>query len=65
MRFARRMVSKYPDYRIVVLDKLTYAGNLDNLLPVKDAPNYALSAATSPTATPSGAYWKRTRSTRL
>ncbi len=39
--FARRMVSKYPNYRIVVFDKLTYAGNLDNLLPVKDAPNYA------------------------
>jgi dTDP-glucose 4,6-dehydratase len=39
--FVRRMVSKYPDYRIVVFDKLTYAGNLDNLLPVKDAPNYA------------------------
>jgi dTDP-glucose 4,6-dehydratase len=39
--FVRRMVSKYPDYRIVVLDKLTYAGNLDNLLPVQAAPNYA------------------------
>ncbi len=39
--FVRRMVAKYPQYRLVVLDKLTYAGNLDNLLPVKDAPNYA------------------------
>jgi dTDP-glucose 4,6-dehydratase len=39
--FVRRMVGKYPAYRIVVFDKLTYAGNLDNLLPVKDAPNYA------------------------
>ena len=39
--FVRRMVNKYPDYRIVVLDKLTYAGNLDNLLPAQDAPNYA------------------------
>lgn len=38
--FVRRMVNKYPDYKIVVLDKMTYAGNLDNLLPVKDAPNY-------------------------
>jgi dTDP-glucose 4,6-dehydratase len=38
--FVRRMVEKYPDYTIVVLDKLTYAGNLDNLLPVHDAPNY-------------------------
>jgi dTDP-glucose 4,6-dehydratase len=34
--FVRRMVGKYPAYRIVVFDKLTYAGNLDNLLPVKD-----------------------------
>lgn len=39
--FVRRMIEKYPDYTIVVLDKLTYAGNLDNLLPVHDAPNYA------------------------
>jgi dTDP-glucose 4,6-dehydratase len=38
--FTRRMVEKYPEYTIVVLDKLTYAGNLDNLLPVHDAPNY-------------------------
>jgi dTDP-glucose 4,6-dehydratase len=39
--FARRMVRRHPDRRIVVLDKLTYAGNLDNLLPIQDAPNYA------------------------
>jgi dTDP-glucose 4,6-dehydratase len=39
--FVRRMVEKYPEYNIIVLDKLTYAGNLDNLLPVHDAPNYA------------------------
>ncbi len=38
--FARYMVDKYPHYTIVVFDKLTYAGNLDNLLPVHDAPNY-------------------------
>ncbi|MCZ7540644.1 MAG: dTDP-glucose 4,6-dehydratase [Anaerolineae bacterium] len=38
--FVRRMVETYPDYTVVVLDKLTYAGNLDNLLPVHDAPNY-------------------------
>jgi dTDP-glucose 4,6-dehydratase len=38
--FVRRMVEKYPEYHIIVLDKLTYAGNLDNLLPVHDAPNY-------------------------
>jgi dTDP-glucose 4,6-dehydratase len=29
--FVRYMLQKYPDYRIVVYDKLTYAGNLDNL----------------------------------
>ena len=29
--FARLMLQKYPDYRVVVYDKLTYAGNLENL----------------------------------
>lgn len=29
--FAEYMVKKHPDYKIVVLDKLTYAGNMDNL----------------------------------
>ncbi|MBC7250299.1 MAG: dTDP-glucose 4,6-dehydratase [Anaerolineae bacterium] len=29
--FVRYMLEKYPDYRLVVYDKLTYAGNLDNL----------------------------------
>lgn len=38
--FVRHMVSAHPDLNIVVYDKLTYAGNLDNLLPVSDAPNY-------------------------
>ncbi len=38
--FVRYMVEKYPDYNIIVYDKLTYAGNLDNLLPVSDEPNY-------------------------
>ncbi|MDE7122948.1 MAG: dTDP-glucose 4,6-dehydratase, partial [Alistipes sp.] len=37
----RRMVRKYPDYRIVNLDKLTYAGNLANLADIEQAPNYA------------------------
>jgi dTDP-glucose 4,6-dehydratase len=36
----RLMVNKYPHYQIVNLDKLTYAGNLENLVDVKDAPNY-------------------------
>ena len=37
----RLLVNKYPDYRIVNLDKLTYAGNLANLRDVEDKPNYA------------------------
>lgn len=37
----RLFVNKYPDYRIVNLDKLTYAGNLANLKDVEDKPNYA------------------------
>ena len=36
----RLMVQKYPDYRIVNLDKLTYAGNLANLRDVENEPNY-------------------------
>ena len=39
--FVRYMVETYPDYRIIVYDKLTYAGNVNNLLPVSDEPNYA------------------------
>lgn len=36
----RLFVNKYPDYLIVNLDKLTYAGNLENLADVSDMPNY-------------------------
>ena len=36
----RLFVNKYPDYSIVNLDKLTYAGNLENLKDVEDKPNY-------------------------
>ena len=36
----RRMVNNYPNYHIVNLDKLTYAGNLNNLKDVEDKPNY-------------------------
>ncbi len=36
----RLFVNKYPDYRIVNLDKLTYAGNLANLKDVENSPNY-------------------------
>jgi len=34
--FAEYFVNKHPDYKVVVLDKLTYAGNLDNLKKVED-----------------------------
>ncbi len=36
----RLFVNKYPDYRIINVDKLTYAGNLANLKDVEDMPNY-------------------------
>lgn len=36
----RRFVKNYPSYRIVNLDALTYAGNLENLRDVEHAPNY-------------------------
>ena len=38
--FVFHMLNKYPDYRIVCLDKLTYAGNLSILAPVMDNPNF-------------------------
>ena len=41
----RLFVKKYPDYRIVNLDKLTYAGNLANLQDVEHAPNYIFERA--------------------
>lgn len=36
----KRFVQSYPDYLIVNLDKLTYAGNLENVKDVENAPNY-------------------------
>lgn len=36
----RLFVNKYPDYMIVNFDKLTYAGNLENLKDIENAPNY-------------------------
>ena len=38
--FIHYMVEKYPEYEIVNLDLLTYAGNLETLKPVKGRPNY-------------------------
>jgi dTDP-glucose 4,6-dehydratase len=37
----RRLVKNYPNYSIVNLDKLTYAGNLENLRDIENAPNYS------------------------
>ena len=36
----RLFVNKYPEYNIINLDKLTYAGNLTNLKDIEDKPNY-------------------------
>ena len=41
----RLFVNKYPEYRIVNLDKLTYAGNLANLKDVENNPNYVFEKA--------------------
>lgn len=38
----RLFVTKYPDYRIINLDALTYAGNLENLRDIENASNYTL-----------------------
>lgn len=38
--FIRHILNKYPDYKIINLDALTYAGNIENLNDVKDNPNY-------------------------
>ena len=36
----REFVLKYPAYKIINLDALTYAGNLENLKDIEDLPNY-------------------------
>lgn len=38
--FIRYILSRHPEYRIINLDKLTYAGNLDNLSDVEQKPNH-------------------------
>lgn len=48
----RLFVNKYPEYRIVNLDKLTYAGNLENLKDIENMPNYAFEKPTSATSMP-------------
>lgn len=38
--FIHYMINKYKDYKIICLDALTYAGNMETLEPVKDNPNF-------------------------
>ena len=38
--FIRHILNKYPDYKVVNLDSLTYAGNIENLKDVENNPNY-------------------------
>ncbi len=39
--FVRHILEKYPEYRVINLDKLTYAGNLENLKEIEKDPRYA------------------------
>jgi dTDP-glucose 4,6-dehydratase len=39
--FIRHILEKYPDYQMINYDKLTYAGNLENLGEVANQPNYS------------------------
>jgi dTDP-glucose 4,6-dehydratase len=41
----RLFVNKYPEYNIINLDALTYAGNLENLKDIQDKPNYVFEKA--------------------
>ena len=38
--FVKIMLKKYPNYKIINLDALTYAGNLENLKDIDNNPNY-------------------------
>lgn len=38
--FVRHILNKYPDYKVINLDALTYAGNIENLDDIKSNPNY-------------------------
>lgn len=42
---ARLFVNKYPAYQVVVVDALTYAGNMENLKDIESKPNYAFEKA--------------------
>lgn len=53
----RLFVNKYPEYRIINLDKLTYAGNLANLKDIEDKPNYIFVKADIWILEPFRNYW--------
>lgn len=57
--FVHHMVNKYPDYEIINLDLLTYAGNLETLKPVEDKPNYKFVKVILRTANSSSTYLKK------
>ena len=38
--FVRHILNKYPDYKLINIDALTYCGNLENLKDVENNPNY-------------------------
>jgi len=38
--FIRHILTTYPDYSVINVDKLTYAGNLENLSDLADCPRY-------------------------
>jgi dTDP-glucose 4,6-dehydratase len=38
--FVKMMLEKHPEYKIINIDALTYAGNLENLKDIDDNPNY-------------------------
>jgi dTDP-glucose 4,6-dehydratase len=42
--YVQFVLGKYPDLEVVVYDKLTYAGNLENLRPVENNPRYPRAA---------------------
>ena len=47
--FARMILEKYPDYHVLVYDKMTYAGNPDNLRDLQSNPRFNFVQGTSPT----------------
>ena len=57
--FIFHMLDKYPDYRIICLDCLTYAGNLSTLAPVMDNPNFRFVKKALPTEKPYINYLKK------